>query len=306
MEIVGECIHIISSKVKDAIARRDAKFIQELALRQAEAGAYALELNIGPQKKAGPEVMAWMVDTVQEVVDIPLSLDTTNVAALEAGLRRVKGKAIVNSASAEPERLEKIPPLAANYNAKLIALTIGARGIPTSAEARIEIAMETLLPRIMEVGIPLEDVYFDPLILTVSGMQEYALQAVEAVRFLKQISDPPPKTIVGLSNVSNGVPLEGRSLINCTYLVMLMAAGLDAAIADPLDKRLWEFIRIVEERDDTTPLGRLLLRLYDAMASMEGLSPGDVDMEDPDQVAIYKTVQILENKVIYTDSYLRV
>ena len=166
--------------------------------------------------------------------------------------------------------------------------------------------METLLPRIVEVGIPLEYVYFDPLVLTVSGMQEYALQAVETVRFLKQISDPPPKTIVGLSNVSNGVPREGRSLINCTYLVMLMAAGLDAAIADPLDKRLWEFIRIVEERDDTTPLGRLLLRLHDAVASMEGLSPEDVDMEDPDQVAIYKTVQVLENKVIFTDSYLRV
>ena len=130
MEIVGECIHIISSKVKDAIANRDAEFIQGLALRQAEAGADALELNIGPQKKAGPEVMAWLVDTVQGVVDLPLSLDTTNVAALEAGLQRVKRKAIINSTSAAPERLEKVPLLAANYNAKLIALTLGARGIP--------------------------------------------------------------------------------------------------------------------------------------------------------------------------------
>lgn len=305
MEIVGECIHIISPKVKNAIAKGDKGYIQELALRQAKAGAQALELNIGPQKKAGPEVMEWMVDTVQEVVDLPLSLDTTNVAAMEAGLKRAEKRAIVNSASAAPERLETMPPLAANYNARLIALTMG-KNIPPSAEARIEIAMETLMPRILEVGLSMEDVYFDPLILTVCGMQEYVMQGVETVRFLKQIAEPPPKTIVGLSNVSNGAPHEGRSLINCTYLVMLMAAGLDAAIADPLDPRLWQFTRIVEKRDDSTPVGWLLLRLYDAVASMGELSPDDVDMSDPEQVAIYKTVQIIENKVIYADSYLRV
>lgn len=305
MEIVGECIHIISPKIKDAIANREKGYIQELALRQAKVGAQALELNIGPQKKAGPEVMGWIVDTVQEVVDLPLSLDTTNVAAMEAGLKRAKKRPIVNSASAAPERLETMPPLAAKYNARLIALTMG-KNIPPSAEARIEIAMETLMPRILEVGLSMEDVYFDPLILTVCGMQEYAMQGVETVRFLKQIAEPPPKTIVGLSNVSNGVPREGRSLIDRTYLVMLMAAGLDAAIADPLDPRLWEFIRIVEERDDSTPVGRLLLRLYDAVASMGELSLDDVDMSDPEQVAIYKTVQILGNKVIYADSYLRV
>jgi len=305
MEIVGECIHIISPKVKNAIAKGDKSCIQELAIRQAKAGAQALELNIGPQKRAGPEVMEWMVDAVQEVVDLPLSLDTTNVAAMEAGLKRAKKRPIVNSASAAPERLETMPPLAAKYNARLIALTMG-KNIPPSAEARIEIAMETLMPRILEVGLSMEDVYFDPLILTVCGMQEYVRQGVETVRFLKQIADPPPKTIVGLSNVSNGVPHEGRSLINRTYLVMLMAAGLDAAIADPLDPRLWEFIRIVEERDDSTPAGRLLLRLYDSVASMGELNPDDVDMSDPEQVAIYKTVQILENKVIYAASYLRV
>lgn len=305
MEIVGECIHIISPKVKNAMAKGDKGYIQELALRQAKAGAQVLELNIGPQKKAGPEVMEWMVDAVQEVVDLPLSLDTTNLAAMEAGLKRARKRAIVNSASAAPERLESMPPLAAKYNARLIALTMG-KNIPPSAEARIEIAMETLMPRILEVGLSLEDVYFDPLILTVCGMQQYVMQGVETVRFLKQIAEPPPKTVVGLSNVSNGAPHEGRSLINRTYLVMLMAAGLDAAIADPLDPRLWEFIRLVEERDDSTPVGRLLLRLYDAVACMGELSPDDVDMSDPEQVAIYKTVQILENKVIYADSYLRV
>ncbi|MFQ6057585.1 MAG: dihydropteroate synthase [Anaerolineae bacterium] len=306
MYIIGENIHIISPRVKEAIAGRDAGFFQDLALRQVEAGAQALDLNIGPQKKTGPEVMGWLVDTIQEVTDVTLSLDTTNLAAIETGLQKVgRGKAIVNSASAEAERLEKVPPLAAEYGAKLIALTMGKGMMPVSADARVEIALEKLIPRALEVGLPIEDLIIDPLVLTVVGCQEYCPECIEAVRTLKFAWDPPPLVSVGLSNVSNRVPHEMRSLINRVYLVMLMAAGLDMAIADPLDKELKEAIRIVEERDDSTPVGALYLKLYDRVAAMEELEPSDLDMDDPQQAAIYKTVQILLNKVIYTDSYLR-
>jgi cobalamin-dependent methionine synthase I len=105
--------------------------------------------------------------------------------------------------------------------------------------------------------------------------------------------------------VSNTVAAEKRSLLNRTYLVMLMAVGLDTAIADPLDEKLMDFIRIVEQRDDSTGVGSLLLKLYDRTAAMEELEPSDVDMSDPDQVDVWKTVQVLLNKVIFTDSYLR-
>lgn len=302
---IGEEIQVISTKVRKAIEERDKNPIQELAVEQVEAGADALEVNIGPQKKSGPEVMEWMVDTIQEVVDVPLCLDTTNLAAMEAGLKRVKQQAIVNSTSAEPGRLQDVPPLAAKYDAKLIALTMG-RNIPVEADARVAIALEHLMPRIMEVGIPMDQVFMDPLILTVSGMQEYCPEAIETIRFLKQISDPPPLTVVGLSNVSNGVPKENRSLINATYAVMLLAAGLDAAIVDAGDERLTEWARIVEQRDDSTAVGQLLIYLYDAIAAMEDLDPDVVDMEDPEQAAIYKTVQILQNKIIYADGYLQI
>lgn len=302
---IGEEIQVISTKVRQAIEEKNKKPIQELAIAQVENGAHALELNIGPQKKAGPQVMEWMVDTVQEVVDVTLCLDTTNLAAMEAGLKRAKKQAIVNSTSAEPDRLRDVPPLAARYDAKLIALTMG-KSIPVEADLRVGIAMEQLMPRIMEVGIPMDQVFMDPLILTVSGMQEYCPEAIETIRFLKQISDPPPMTLAGLSNVSNGVPKENRGLINATYAVMLLAAGLDAAIVDARDRRLKEWMRIVEERDDSTAVGKLLLDLYDAMVAMEDLDPGVVDMEDPKQTAIFKTVQILQNKVIYADGYLEV
>jgi len=302
---IGEEIQVISTKVRKAIAQRNKEPIQQLAIDQVEAGADALEVNIGPQKKQGPEVMEWMVDTMQEVVDVPLCLDTTNLAAMEAGLKRVKQQAIVNSTSAEPDRLRDVPPLAAKYNAKLIALTMG-KSIPVEADARVGIALEQLLPRISELSIPMDQILMDPLILTVSGMQEYCPEAIETIRFLKQITDPPPMTLVGLSNVSNGVPMENRSLIYSTYAVMLLAAGLDAAIVDARDVRLKEWARIVEERDESTPVGQLLVCLYDSTAAMEDLDPEVVDMEDPEQAAIYKTVQILQNKVIYADGYLQI
>ena len=305
MLIIGENIHIIAPRVKQAVQDRDTAAMQKLAVSQVGAGAHLLDLNIGPQKRQGIEVMSWLVDAVQRVTDVGLSLDTTNLAAIEAGLKLVKRQAVINSTSAEPERLEKVPPVAAAYGAKLIALTMGKGGIPLTAEERVTIAIEQLVPRAMEVGIPMDDLLLDPLVLTVAGCQEYCPHAVEAVRYIKQGMDPAPQTVCGLSNVSNHVPAEGRSLLNRVYLVKLMAVGIDAAIADPLDKELMEAIRIIEERDDSTPVGALLLTLHDRTAAMEELEPSDVDMDDPAQADIWKTVQVLENKIIYSEAYLR-
>lgn len=303
MRIIGENIHIMSPRVKEAIANRDRVFFQEAALKQVAAGAWAVDLNIGPQKKLGHEILPWLVEAVQEVVDVPLCLDTTNLAAIEAACEIIKRQPIINSTSAEAERLEKVPLVAAKYHTQLIALTMEAEGIPVSAEARVNIALEKLIPRGEEVGLPLEDLIIDPLVLTVSGCQQYVPECIEAVRILKVTG---AGVQVGLSNVSNAVPNEMRPLINRVYCVMLMGAGLDMMIADPMDMRQNEFIRIVEQRDDSTPVGRLLLALHDAVAAQEELSPDAVDMADPEQVAIWKTVQILLNKVIYADSYLRV
>ena len=307
--IIGENIQILSKTVRQAVDNRDKEPLQALAKKQVEMGADALDLNIGRRKKDGHEVMPWMVDIMHEAVPgTTLSLDTTNPRAIEAGLQRCQElgiEAIINSVSAMEDRMAEILPLAAQYDCNLIALTMTKAGIPVSAEERVGIAMDILLPAIMEHGIPLEKIYFDPLVLTVKGSQEYAPNAIETIRYLKHIADPPPKTVVGLSNISNQVPHENRSLINRTYLVMLMAAGLDAAIVDPLDTAQNEVIRIIEERDDSTGVGKLLLALYDATAAGEELDPSAVDMNDPDQVAIWKTVQILTNKVIFADGYLK-
>lgn len=305
MYIIGENIHIISERVKEALSTKNAKFFQELAVKQVEAGAQALDLNLGPRKKDGEEVFPWIVDTVQAVVDVPLCFDSTNLLGIEAGLRRVtKAQPIINSTSAEPERLEKVPLLAKKYNTKLIALTMGASGIPVAADERVNIAVEKLIPRMLEIDFPMEDLIIDPLVLTVSGCQEYCPQLIEAVRTLQYAWDPPPAISVGLSNVSNAVPAENRPLINRTYCAMLMGAGLKMMIANPLDEKLRETVRVIEQRDDSTPVGRLYLKIADRIAAMEEPLAEDVDFSDPEQVAIWKTVQILLNKVIYADGYL--
>ncbi len=306
MLLIGENIQIMSPPIKQAIEARDARYIQELAVRQVEAGAGIIDLNIGPQKKLGHEVMPWIVQAVQDVVDVPLSLDTTNLAAMRAGLEVCTRPALLNSASADPTRLDSVMQLAAEFEAKVIALTMGVDGIPTTADGRAGIAMEALLPAAEAAGLPMPSIFLDPLVLTVTCNQDVAEAAVDAIRIFTQLSDPPPTTVVGLSNVSNGCPAEFRGLINRTYLVMLMGAGLDAAIADPLDTKQNEFIRVVEQRDTSTALGKLVVALYDASAAMEELDPALIDPEDSDQVDIYKTYRMLQNKVIYADSYLRI
>jgi 5-methyltetrahydrofolate corrinoid/iron sulfur protein methyltransferase len=307
MYIIAENIHIISPKVKEAVKERDEKFFQNLAVKLVDAGAGAVDLNIGPQKKAGHEILPWLVETVEKVVGVPLVFDTTNLAAIEAACETVsKAQPIINSTDAREERLEAVPLVAKKYNTRLVALTMAEGMIPVSADERVSIALEKLIPRMLEIDFPISDLIIDPLVLTVSGCQEYCPECIEAVRTLKFAWDPPPLSNGGLSNVSNAVPNEMRPLLNRTYMVMLMGTGIDMVIADPLDEELKEWIRVVEERDESTALNQLLVKLYDRVAAMEELQPEDVDMSDSQQSDIWKTVQVVLNKVIYTDSYLRV
>jgi len=270
MYIIGENIHILSDKVKEAIKVKDAKFFQDLAVKQVEAGAQALDLNLGPRKADWMDMFPWIVQTVEAVVDVPLSIDTINILGVEAALKTVtKAQPIINSVSAEPERLETVPLLAKKYNARLVALTMGTSGIPVAADERVNIAVEKLIPRMMEIDYPMENLIIDPLVLTVSGCQQYCPHLIEAVRTLQFAWDPPPKISVGLSNVSKAVPREGRPLINRVYCAMLMGVGLNMMIADPLDTEQNEVIRIIEQRDASTPVGRLYLKIADRIAATE-------------------------------------
>ncbi|MHB0869102.1 MAG: dihydropteroate synthase [Chloroflexota bacterium] len=305
MLVIGENIHIISPRVKTAIDEVDRGFFQSLAKRQVEAGADYVELNIGPSRKRGVEIMQWLVPAVQEAVEVPLSLDTTNADAIEAGLKLCSRTPLINSTSAEKARLARLMPLAAEYKAPIVALTMTEQGIPNTADGRAELGFE-LVNAAAEYGVSSDQLFLDPLTLPVSADQPGVMVTLEAIRMFKGLADPPVKTVVGLSNVSNGAFSENRGLINRVFLVMLLGVGLDSAIVDPLDEKLQEAVRIVETRDTSTGVGKLLCALADAAAAGEGLSQELVDMGDREQVDIWKTVRVLRNEVIYADSYLRV
>ncbi|MCL5292357.1 MAG: dihydropteroate synthase [Actinobacteria bacterium] len=242
MLIIGEKINVMSKTIGPAMKAREAKPIQELAMAQVSAGANVLDVNLGPASKGGPEMMEWLVKTIQEVADVPLSLDTTNAEAIAAGLKAHKGQAIINSTDGRRERIEAILPLAKEHAAKVIGLTMAEAGIPRDANERVAIAVD-IMTAFMEYDIPLDRLYLDPLILPIGVAQNQALEAIEAVRMFKQLNDPPLKTVVGLSNVYNGTPPPLHAAIGSTFLVMLMAAGLDAAIVDPQDRRMIEAIK---------------------------------------------------------------
>jgi 5-methyltetrahydrofolate corrinoid/iron sulfur protein methyltransferase len=290
--------------VRAAIDNRDKAFMQDLALKQVESGAHWLDLNIGPQKKTGTETMTWLVNIIQKVTDVPLVLDTTNVAAIEAGLKACNKPALINSTDATPERLNALMPLAANYNANIIALTLDSGGLPNSVDSRLALVLERILPAAAQYNMPFDHVFLDPLVLAVNGNQEQAMQAIEATRYFKQVCEPPPMTTCGLSNISNGAPEEIRPLINRVFLTMMLGAGLDSAIMNCLDDELMETLRIIESADKSTPEAKLYFSLYNSYLIGEQFDTSTVDRDDSELRDIARTIQILQNQLLYAHSYL--
>lgn len=234
MEIIGEKINGTRKQVAQAIADRDTAFIQELARKQAEAGASWLDLNAGTHPKQEPDDLVWLIETTQAAVDIPLCLDSANPAALQAGLQAVEQTPMINSISGEPNRLEEILPLAAAHNCPVIALAMDAKQIPESAEARFAV-IEKVLAATGAQGLPDERVYVDPLAMTISTNMQSGQIFFETMRLVGE-AYPEVHFTAGLSNISFGLP--ARSYINRAFLTLALSAGLDSAILDPLDREL--------------------------------------------------------------------
>jgi 5-methyltetrahydrofolate corrinoid/iron sulfur protein methyltransferase len=247
MLIVGENISITSKVVGESIRNRDPEPIIKMARAQKEAGAHYVDVNIGPATKNGEELMQWIVRTVQNAVDVPLALDTKNVSAIEAGLQVHKGIAMINSVTGDQDKLDALMPLAKKYKARIVGIALSEKGVPPDVDSRIEIIMN-IVNSAMEHGVPLEDLYLDPIVLPVAVLQEQVFNCIEGLKAFKQLKDlmelpKAPNTIVGLSNVSQSSPPELKSLLNRTYLTILLSHGLDSAILDPLDKELMNAVK---------------------------------------------------------------
>ncbi len=237
MFIIGELINGMYNNIGKAIKEKNKAIIQKCALDQIKAGADALDVNCGPASREPLSDIQWLVQTIQEVTDRPLALDSSKPKVIESGLKVIKNKVIINSTTADSEKLEILVPLAKKYNAKLIGLTISTKGIPQNKDQRLELAA-TIVAHCAEQEFPIDNLYLDPIVLPVNVAQAQMKDILESIHEFKIISEPAPKAIVGLSNVSQGTCV--RSLVNRTFLAMALAYGLDGAILDPLDKDLMD------------------------------------------------------------------
>ena len=299
MLLIGENLNVMVKKIGTAMKERDPKPIQELALAEANAGVDYIDINLGPARKGGGELMEWVVKTVQEVVDTPLYLDTINAEAIEVGLqvyKNKKGKAVINSIMARPESMEAKFPLAQKYEAGVVALLWGPSGLPRDANERGVLAAE-LMQKAMEFGVPSEDIWIDPIVTPITSPQSQ-VQVPSCVEFMKMFKDlqelaPGMKSTCGLSNVSNGAPNDLRPILNQTYLIILERYGMSSAIIDAFDEEMKEFAR--GKRED---LKKLIYRVLDK----EQIDLKSLSKEELDYV---KTTKVLMGQILYSDSWLK-
>jgi len=241
--IIGEKINTSLKAIRPAVENKDASEVQDVAIKQAEAGAHYIDVNCGTFPYREPELLEWLVNTVQEVTDLPLCIDSPNPEALRAALKAYKGpKPLINSVTAEKERFHSIFPLVKEYNTSIIALCMDDTGMPETADQRVKIA-DWLINTMTKEGVDISDIYIDPMVRPVSTGTHYGAVALETIRRV-MTEFPGVHTTCGLSNVSFGLP--ARKLINQTFLIAAIAAGLDSAILNPLDKMLMSFVYSAE------------------------------------------------------------
>ncbi len=292
VKAIAESINIMGNRSGNAMKERNPAPVQEMAKEETEAGASYIDLNIGPARKDGTELMPWVVETVQGVVDTPLCLDTTNTDAMAAGFKVVKNKeqALMNSISAQPERMEALIPVAAEAGCDVIALLWGPDGMPRDSNERAAMAVD-LMMALSEAGIPNEKMIFDPIATPITLGADQIASGLEFLMMLQDIA-PGAGSTVGLSNVSNGVADHLRKYLDRTYLIMLMKHGITTAIVNSYDSELMAICR--GERQD----------LVDMVHNM-------MDGNDPDPSSLegtalehYKTYKALSGQTVFSESWL--
>jgi 5-methyltetrahydrofolate corrinoid/iron sulfur protein methyltransferase len=294
MKLIGENLNIMSNVYGKALKEKNAKPLQELAVQQTEAGMDWIDLNIGPAGKTGEALMTWLVPVIQEVTDVPLALDTSNVKAIAAGLKVYKkGRPLINSIMVRPERMDALLPIAAQSDADFVGLLWGPDGMPRDENERGALCSELVFKATGEFNIPPERIYVDPIQTPVNVQQ---IQILSCLEFMKMFEDIAPgcRSTIGLSNVSNGPPDHLRSILNQVMMIILKRHGLYSAIVDCFDTKLHEIAR-----GKHPELEALIHKVEDG----EAVDMGSLSKEEQGYV---KTAKVILGHKLYSDSWLEV
>lgn len=260
MLIIGESLNATVAKVGRAIQERDEAFVSSLAQEQRDAGAHMLDVNAAVPGGNEADDLTWLVKTVQAAVDLPLLLDSASSDALGSALAVHKGRPIVNSISGEPKKLEKVLPLVAEHGCGVVVLALNEKGIPATPEARLEV-VSTVVRRARDRGVKADDIYVDPLVLTIATDVKAAGVCLATLRLVRE-KMPDVHTIGGVSNISFGLP--GRSLLNCVFLAMAMGLGMDTLFVNVRDKAVMATIWASNALAGADPRCRDYLKAYRA------------------------------------------
>ncbi len=237
--LIGERINPTGRKKLAAEIRNGSLLgVKRDALNQIKSGANVLDVNMGVGGIDQAKMMAQAVREVSQIVDAPLAIDTSDAQALEAGLKNFPGRALINSVSAEPERLEKFLPLAKKYGAAILILPLTSSGVPKTAQERVDVA-KTIIDAAKAHGLNDGDFLLDALVMTISADKNACLEVLKTLQLYRERFDLP--TTMGLSNISFGLP--NRPLINSTFFAMCLAAGLDAPIMNPYDESMQNVLK---------------------------------------------------------------
>jgi 5-methyltetrahydrofolate corrinoid/iron sulfur protein methyltransferase len=234
MIIIGELINASRKAIKAAIEAQDAAAIQKVAKDQAEAGADYIDVNAGVFVGKEPDYLKWLVETVQAAVDKPCAIDSPDPAAVEAALTVHQGTPMINSISLEKERYEKLMPIIAGTDMKVVALCMSDKGMPKTVADRMQIA-EELIDGLLKNNVKIENIFVDPLVQPISVENTFGVEFISAIEKIVT-AWPGVHTACGLSNISYGLP--ARKFMNQTFMTMAIAKGLDGAIINPLDRRM--------------------------------------------------------------------
>ena len=305
MIFIGENIHVISKNVREALLRRDEGFVKKLL--NIQNGMDFADLNVGPARGDLSGILSWICPIVEENSDLKICLDTTNFDEMRTAFEFIKSpeKVILNSTTGDNLKLEQMSDLVCEKGCNLIALTMTKEeGIPKSCDGRMEIAFK-IYEKCLEKNIA-DKVYFDPLVLPLSADQSQAKESLDTLKMLKEAFETPVKTVIGLSNISNGASEKLRRLINRVYAVLAFGAGLDAVIMDAADCELKIIFKMLEEQKPQNDSDNLYLNLSEMMKNFGDLEDIKYDKKDCKQVEIIKTCEVLLNKKIYSDSFAQV
>lgn len=302
MILIGENIHIISKTVREALEKKDENFVKNLIKIQQNFDA--VDLNVGPARGKLDKIFEWLVPLAE---DQNISFDSTNIDAISKGLSLVKNpqNCFINSTTNDDEVLEKLSALSLEYACNLIALAMSKScGISKTADGRLEMVCE-MYEKLLGYGIAENKIFFDPLVLPVKADQSQASETLNAIRMISE-SFENVNIVIGLSNISNGMPKEVRPLINRVYLSMAYGSGLTCVIADAKDSELLRIVKMLENNDAKTEIEQLYIDIVNMMKNFGELEEIKFDKTNPEAQNIIKAAGVLLNKNIYTDNFTQV